>query len=239
MSICGYIYKYTYSNGKIYIGQTRVSIQKRHAQHMFEATHNNKCKTLCEKAIQKYGEPLIEIIETIEVNEDEVDKLILLLNEAEIKWIHYYDSTNINNGYNIQLGGEYNHLPKKILEAEWYNLYKKYNCGEHLAYIKDILNAVIKKNGIDKDGKIIPFHLKSSDLTKDERKILYGLTFKIHNEYTTTFIGIIKRFNGFDYIDNIIEYAFDNYIEDIRQKLWKQIMNKQDKIIKIWYKKNI
>ena len=29
-----FIYKYTYPNGKVYIGQTRTSVNERHNQHM-------------------------------------------------------------------------------------------------------------------------------------------------------------------------------------------------------------
>lgn len=30
----GYIYKYTFPNGKIYIGQTKTSVEQRHKQHL-------------------------------------------------------------------------------------------------------------------------------------------------------------------------------------------------------------
>lgn len=105
MKRIGYIYKYSFPNGKVYIGQTRTSVQQRHYVHMSDARKKGR-GTLCDEALAKYGEIQPETIETIEVDETESTKLHELLNEAEIKWIKFYDSTNKQKGYNIQQGGE-------------------------------------------------------------------------------------------------------------------------------------
>jgi hypothetical protein len=90
----GYIYKYTYPNGKVYIGQTRVSVEERHKQHMLASKHDDDRRCLCEVAIAKYGEPIVETIETIEVDDTNPTLLCKMLDEAEAKWIQKYDSTN-------------------------------------------------------------------------------------------------------------------------------------------------
>ena len=118
----GYIYKYTFSNGKVYIGQTRVSVRERHYQHMGASRDPNRW-TPCEMAIAKYGEPRCDIIETIEVDDHENLRLSNLLDEAEKKWIKYYDSTIVNGkGYNVQLGGKKCPPQEFILQGMFYKL---------------------------------------------------------------------------------------------------------------------
>ena len=88
LKVCG-IYKITYDNGKIYIGQA-LSIRSRGNEH------NSKNIQLCDKALKKHS----AIIEVLEIVSD-----ILLLDEIENKWINYYDATNKNIGYNILKNG--------------------------------------------------------------------------------------------------------------------------------------
>ena len=84
LKICG-IYKITYDNGKIYIGQA-LSIWSRAHEH------NSKNIQICDKALKNHN-ATIEILE--QVND------ILSLDEIEDKWIEYYKATDRNIGYNI------------------------------------------------------------------------------------------------------------------------------------------
>lgn len=110
----GVIYKITNKiNHKIYIGQTRVTEPQRWQQHVWYANNcPNKDSLLLCYSIKKYGKENFqrEIIE--ECDND-------LLNEREIYWINYYNSTNKNVGYNLTLGGEAcnKYSDKEILEA--------------------------------------------------------------------------------------------------------------------------
>lgn len=97
----GFIYKVTnLINGKIYIGQTRQSIQTRWEQHRFSPY-------ICHfhQAIKKYGYENFKIEELcrLDLEEKELSKK---LNELEIKYIEKFDS--YNNGYNSTKGGEGN-----------------------------------------------------------------------------------------------------------------------------------
>lgn len=79
------IYKLTYDNGKIYIGQA-VSIWSRAHEH------NSKNRYPCDKALKKH-EASIEILEVVQD--------VTRLDEIESKWICQYHATNKEIGYNI------------------------------------------------------------------------------------------------------------------------------------------
>ena len=84
----GYIYKYTFSDGKFYIGQTRRNPEIRHREHLNPII--GPANTGFWDAYQCLGEPTYEIIETIE-NENVTD-LVDLLNKRETYWIKYYEA---------------------------------------------------------------------------------------------------------------------------------------------------
>lgn len=90
------IYKITNKvNGKVYIGQTKNSLQYRWNQHCSPSN----CRLL-HRAIQKYGKKNFTV-EQIDVACDQDE-----LNEKEQYWIAFYDSTNPEKGYNLTSGGD-------------------------------------------------------------------------------------------------------------------------------------
>ena len=106
------IYKITNTiNGKVYIGQTIHSLEKRWVAH---CRKGSECTSI-RNSIQKYGKEnfKIEVIEQVETLED--------LNLKEEFWIDYYESTDRSKGYNLTTGGS-NAIPteetrKRISEA--------------------------------------------------------------------------------------------------------------------------
>lgn len=93
----GYIYKITNTiNGKVYIGQTKQTIEQRFIQHKSHARTGQSHHKLA-RALRKYGDENF-IIELVEVCDYE------MLNERERYWINIFNS--IENGYNILLGGQ-------------------------------------------------------------------------------------------------------------------------------------
>ena len=97
--IYGYIYKFIFPNGKLYIGLT-VYFKKRMREHKCSAK-NSTCVVY--SAIRKYGwdKIKIEIIDHAETKEE--------LSELEKYYIKKYN-TSVNspnsNGYNMTIGGE-------------------------------------------------------------------------------------------------------------------------------------
>ena len=95
-----FIYKITNKiNNKIYIGQVyNKTIYDRFKRHIKEA-HPSSFSYI-DRAIYKYGKEnfkceLIDIAETLQE-----------LNQKEIYWISYYNSTNKKIGYNLTKGGD-------------------------------------------------------------------------------------------------------------------------------------
>lgn len=88
-------------NQKVYIGQS-INIEKRWVAH--KNTASNKYSLSYDyplyRAIRKYGLKNFEFSVIEECN-------ILSLNEREIYWIDYYNSSNKNFGYNLTLGGSH------------------------------------------------------------------------------------------------------------------------------------
>ena len=253
----GYIYKYTYPNGKIYIGQTLVSVNVRHNQHMSASRDPRRC-SLCELAIAKYGEPTLETIETIEVEDHEGKRLSKELNEAERKWIKYYDSTtNSGNGYNIKEGGRMLTPQQFLLEEKFKEVVKTEGWNEEISDVKEMLYSIGKK--------ICVTHEK---LTKAEQSIWYG--YKFHEYWLdqkgreTTFNSYYKR-NDPDWGDlpdevleiidnessseedkawaeeiifkNIIDEAIEeHWIKDIQHTIWDRVNKRKDNILQDFYK---
>lgn len=111
----GYIYKYTFSDGKVYIGQTRRPVEQRDREHFDKKI--GKANPKFWEAYQKLGKPDFVIIETIE--EGRVQDLVKALNEAETKYIEYYNSADSSFGYNVRKRAYVSIPPDKVLEAEF------------------------------------------------------------------------------------------------------------------------
>lgn len=105
------VYKHTTPNNKVYIGITRMDVNKRW-QNGLGYSHNPHFK----RAIKKYGWENIKhevLFENLTKHE---------ASDKERELIAQYDTTNINKGYNLDYGGCYcdrltPELKKKISEA--------------------------------------------------------------------------------------------------------------------------
>jgi hypothetical protein len=100
----GVIYCATSPSHKKYYGQTFHDFESRKGRHFLEAIKRN-CDYAFHRAIRKYGFENIawEIIE--KYSDDDLDKLLQILNEREIYWIEK-DKTYLHEfGYNMKIGG--------------------------------------------------------------------------------------------------------------------------------------
>ena len=97
----GIIYKYTFPNGKVYIGQTINPVARKNS-HLNEKTGARNVAFW--RAYQKYKSYTYEVIESIE--DETKEQLCYRLNKLEQKYISEYNSTNPQFGYNLTSGGQ-------------------------------------------------------------------------------------------------------------------------------------
>jgi group I intron endonuclease len=101
------IYKVTNRiNGKVYIGQTKVTLQSRWKQHL-----RSKDESVFHRAIRKYGAENFTV-EQIDVACDTAE-----MNAKEQYWIAHYESMNRDKGYNMTKGGRSGAVDLKRSEA--------------------------------------------------------------------------------------------------------------------------
>lgn len=99
-----YIIKNTV-NSKVYIGQTRTSVDQRWKEHLRHAQYGDQ---VINRAMKKYGVDKF-YIETLEICE------VSILDEREIYYIDLYDSTDKSKGYNVSIGGNTPRFKRKAL----------------------------------------------------------------------------------------------------------------------------
>ena len=92
-------------NNKVYIGQTKVSIETRWKEHLRHAQYGEQ---VINRAMKKYGVDkfYIETLEICDVN---------IIDEREMYYIDLYDSTNKSKGYNVSIGGNTPKFKRKVL----------------------------------------------------------------------------------------------------------------------------
>lgn len=118
------IYKATnLKNGKVYIGQTKHSLEYRMRQHERQALSATMKKGYFHEALAKYG---FEAFKWEKIDEADTQKV---LDELEIRYITEYRSTEKEFGYNLKKGGKegglYNEECKRRLgestKKKWQN----------------------------------------------------------------------------------------------------------------------
>jgi GIY-YIG catalytic domain. len=117
----GIIYKYTFPDGKVYIGQTR-NPEKRKREHIDPKT--GPVNTGFWEAYQKFGTYEYEVLREIE--SDNEDELIDLLNRWESGYIDQYKADNPEYGYNRTSYASVGIESKKILRRVYNIIQENY-----------------------------------------------------------------------------------------------------------------
>lgn len=138
-----YIIKNTINN-KVYIGQTRTSVNQRWLEHLRHAKYGDQ---VINRAMRKYGIDKF-YIETLEICD------VKILDEREMYYIDLYNSTDKSKGYNVSIGGNTPKFKRKVLSiSELINLYvqeeftleeiaKKFNVSRY------IISTELKNAGV-------------------------------------------------------------------------------------------
>lgn len=93
-------------NNKVYIGQTRVTVEQRWKEHIRHAAYGDQ---VINRAMKKYGIDKF-YVETLEICSLDV------LDEREMYYIDLYDSTDKSKGYNVSIGGNTPRFKRKVLD---------------------------------------------------------------------------------------------------------------------------
>ena len=162
------IYKCTFPNGKIYIGQTSRDFNLRKREHKSDSNNKNNIRynSPFYRAIRKYGwnNLIWEIIDYAHSLDE--------LNFKEINWIQYYKSylhLKESNGYNVSLGGNSN-LGYKAKESTK-NKIRESGLGEKNSNAKlsyeDVLNILdLIKSGWKQKDIAIKYNVGESLISK-------------------------------------------------------------------------
>lgn len=162
------IYKHTFPNGKVYIGQTKQTTTLR--------WYNGKGYKLCPvmwKAICKYGWENV-VSEIIEENIETIEQA----NEREKYWIKHYNSyvnAENSNGYNATLGGGgVNTVDYNEIFSLWEDGCTNGKIAEAMCINKDTVTKALKSFGVTdeelKERKRIA--LSKSNIVYDSNKII-------------------------------------------------------------------
>lgn len=165
-------------NTKVYVGQTTVSIKLRFQNHL-SAARNGK-DYIIGKAIRKYGEDkfYIELLE--ECLEEE-------LNEREVYWISYFNSTDSKFGYNMSIGGN---VTRTTIELDKELILSMFNSGIPAYKIAKIVHTGVPNiTKLLKDNNIIYGNVLQK-ITKEEEEEIINL---YKSGYRT--MDISRKFN--------------------------------------------
>lgn len=122
----GYIYKITNKiNNMSYYGQTIQSLNKRLQDHFRKESHCSYLKN----AISFYGKENFEIILVDTAISDSKNKLFVILNDLEEKYIKE-NNTLYPNGYNLTTGGNQSRLSQESIDKRVKKCKKSIICNE-------------------------------------------------------------------------------------------------------------
>jgi len=208
----GFIYKITNKQtGKVYIGQTAITIDRRWQQHLYNSYNHRNDKGKDEynyalhRAIRKYGEEgfIIEVVE-------ECDNL--LLSEREKFWINKYNS--YYDGYNETMGGD---GQLKYNYDEIADFYLAHNNSllettQHFHIYDQVVYCALQAKGIDyKNLK------NTAPKKKHNKKIRCVETGDVFNKITDIDIWLNKKAHGNirRCLNGVTEKAYGYHWEEI------------------------
>ena len=173
----GYIYIITNNiNQKKYVGQTTQTIEKRWAEHCYDAI-NNRDDFYFHKAIRKYGQENFTIECLIECEDS-------LLDEKEIFYIEKYKTFYIYNlGYNLTRGGSGStKINRDEIMLQWNQGKSTKEIADYFGFYSRTITDVLKQNGITQ-SEIYSRSMKYGARFREKRIFQYDLSGRLINVY--------------------------------------------------------
>lgn len=214
----GYIYKYTFSNGKIYIGQTRRHISIRHREHLNSST--GPLNPRFWQAYQEQGEPTLEIIK--EIDENNSQDLITSLNKYETHYIREFKSADPNYGYNIKSCGATYCPDQSYLDDEFAEIWTRIILEEFPPFYS-VYNKIANsyhEELTQKEKDLINHYLLANNLFSNAL-----------NDFMNTLDYSIKDKDGLFWLDEAIDFAEMIFKDEYTNMINEYIYYNKDAII--------
>lgn len=175
-------------NGKVYIGQS-INVYTRWTNHKNDSKNpNSKCYNRpFYKDLRKYGIKNFDwsILECCKPEE---------LNEREIYWVKYYDSNNLEKGYNLTPGGN---EPVAICPSKLYELWDQ---GFTVKELTEILG--VNHSTVCKWLKLHPSYSTELSRSRSGRKTYYNKEHSYEKIWQYSLSGdFIKEWDSFHEIE--------------------------------------
>lgn len=216
----GYIYKYTFSDGKVYVGQTRRPPIIRHKEHFDEKI--GKANPKLWEAYQTLGEPDYDIIEIIE--RDNAEELVYALNYAETRYIQQFKAANPKYGYNLKNIATVPIPKNQVLEEEFDRQWNKL-MSDWLSICDAVLTKCCEtfEPLTDEEREFCMSNIATEDNLFKEH--LDELNFNFDN------LAVNSDEARF-WLEEAAEFAIDNYQEESYHLIKQYIEDNKEQILK-------
>ena len=167
-----YIYKITNTiNGKMYIGKTELTIEKRFQQHCKDSQRDKMGNRPLYKAMRKYGVENFEISLIEETDKPE---------ERETYWIE--QKRSFKNGYNATMGGDgKRYLDYDVLIATYLEVRSLIKTSKICNCDRGYLSNILRQNNVDV--------LSSQEVNKKQFSRCVN-QYDLNNEYIQSFSSV-------------------------------------------------
>ena len=192
-----YIYKITNDlNGKIYIGKTNFTIEKRWKEHCRDYQKETLQKRPLYSAMKKYG------IENFSIEEIEQLESPQQAEEREKYWIEYFGS--FKNGYNATIGGDGKaYIDYDLVVAVYQQLKNQKEVALKLGISQDSVHniLILKKQSIISQkeiaqtnfGKCVNMFDLSNNYLRSFKSLWEAANFMVENQLTGCKVSTIKQ----------------------------------------------
>lgn len=213
----GYIYKCTFPDGKVYVGQTKKNPLKRYKEHLDPSPKRGPTNPRFWAEYLKQGKPSLEILEKVERKDR--DSLSYALNVQERKYIQSLKADDPEFGCNVHPGGGRPVEAEKVLCC-FYHRNRDYYYTEVREYFVSLL---------EKKKSRIP-------LTDEENQHLDRYLFSEENIFCSAFKEtdpneerqLNREYEAINYAASLCE---EEYGEDLKE----YIEEHQDEILAEYY----
>lgn len=219
----GIIYKYTFPDGKVYIGQTRRHPENRKREHINKTVGPTNSGFW--EAYKKYGEPQYEVLYEVEL--ENVDELVSVLNYVETQFIRLFKADHPSFGYNKNSFGTTSTITPTIIRRKFNEKCKQfsesrmkvlYSAAEKIWNTKEPLTEeekfLIKEKY--REENIFQEHIDAFDLDNLSNNMLEEVQFML--DEALSFVRFKINEDAEEEASRFIDENFDQVMEEERNR---------------------